>query len=214
MAANVCSRELSRFVRKERIASRIETEFSQDNFLLTRSLASRAHVKQERADVLLMSRFVPVPRIVPRIGIDFAETNFPLMPARESRAVISPSLARGSRSPPRNCGRISMRLRLVLDRRARQLGHAWLHDESVVEREPRVLHARRRRLLVLVTDVVRRAAACVTPNCTSVSMLRIVRQIDLRDVGLEARLVDQEVQMRRPHVVAALRLATDRRPAR
>ena len=37
------------------------------------------------------------------------------------------------------------RLRLVLDRRARQLGRARLHDEGVVERVPRVLHARRRR---------------------------------------------------------------------
>ncbi len=45
----------------------------------------------------------------------------------------------------------------------------------------------------------------MTPNCTSVSRNLSSLHVDLRDQRLEALLGGEEMQMRGPHVVAALR---------
>src|SRR5271170_5717457 len=106
-------------------------------------------------------------------------------------------------SPLEPLDRRALAAQLVGDGRPRQLGDAGLDLEGVFERIPWPLHVRGRGRPVvadIVTDQgLRHAELGVGFE------RRIVVAVDLGDVGLEAGLVDQEMQMGRAHIGAALR---------
>src|SRR5436309_7958914 len=77
--------------------------------------------------------------------------------------------------------------RLAADRRAWKLRLARLHDEVVPQRVPRAFHVTRRRLLVVVQHVVADEMTRDAELHIAVDEL-VVRDIDLRDQGLEAIL--------------------------
>ena len=81
---------------------------------------------------------------------------------------------------------------------------ARFHHEGVVERIPRAVHVGRGRRLVLVPHIVADQMAGDAELHVGVDEL-VVLHIDLRDQRLEAVLAGEEMQMRGPHVVAALR---------
>src|SRR5260370_35934379 len=93
--------------------------------------------------------------------------------------------------------------RLAADGRARPFGDAGLDAEGVVERIPWPRNVRRGRRLFVMTDIVPDQAARHAKLGIGLKV-RVVVGIDLRNVRLESRLVDQEMQMRRAHVGAAL----------
>src|SRR5258708_39285085 len=93
--------------------------------------------------------------------------------------------------------------RLATDGRARPFGDAGLDAEGVVERIPWPRNIRRGRRLFVVGDVVPDQGARHAELGIGLQVW-IVVGIDLRNVGLESGLVDQEMQMGRAHVGAAL----------
>src|SRR5215469_14715931 len=98
--------------------------------------------------------------------------------------------------------RLSIGPRLAGDRRCRQFRLAGLDHEMMFERVPRTFHVARGRGVALVQHIV---ADERTPHTElNVSLeVRVIARIDLRELGLIARLEDQEVNMRRTQVVAA-----------
>ena len=74
---------------------------------------------------------------------------------------------------------------------------ARLHVERVVETVPRRLHAGRRRRTGLMADIAADQRAGHAVNNVGFEVLVVVDE-DLRDQRLEARLIAEDVQVRRP----------------
>src|SRR4051794_34964791 len=96
--------------------------------------------------------------------------------------------------------RTSSHRRLGPDRRHRTPRLAGFEDEALVERIPGGRKALRRRLIM--TTVAANQRAGDAELYVGIQML-VVRRVDLRDHGLEAWLVDHEVEVGRPVMVAA-----------
>src|SRR5580658_9599154 len=94
-------------------------------------------------------------------------------------------------------------LRLAGNRRPRQVRGAVLHDEGVFERIPgRGDVGRGRALGAVVAYVIANQVAGDAELHIGVDV-RVLRIVKLRDQRLEAGLVDQEMQVRGPHIVPA-----------
>src|SRR5215467_16234346 len=85
--------------------------------------------------------------------------------------------------------------RFAGDRRPRQLGAAYLHDERVLERIPRSLGIGCRRFLVVVAHVIADEVARDAELHVGVDEL-VVGDVELRDQRLVAVLAGEEMKMR------------------
>src|SRR5262252_9570979 len=89
------------------------------------------------------------------------------------------------------------------DGRARPFGDAGLDAERVVERVPCSGDIRCGRRLIVMANVMPNECARHAELAIGLKV-RVIVRIDLRNVCLEPRLVDQKMQMRRAHVGTAL----------
>src|SRR5437660_6220687 len=94
--------------------------------------------------------------------------------------------------------------RLAGNRWARQLRFAGLDDEVVFERKPRPFDVGCRGRLIVMAYVLADQRARDAELHIGLEV-RIIARIDLRELRLEARLVDQEMNVRRPQVMPSLR---------
>src|SRR5579862_1114628 len=95
-------------------------------------------------------------------------------------------------------------LRLAGDRRPRQARLAVFHDEGVLERIPRRFDVGRAGARLVVAHIIADEVAGDAELGIGFEVL-VLGIVELRDQRLEARLVNQKVKMRRPHIVPALR---------
>src|ERR1700730_1574643 len=93
--------------------------------------------------------------------------------------------------------------RLARDWRSRQLCLARFDDEVVIERVPRPLDIGRRRRPGLMANIIADERMRDPELHVRLEVL-VVARVDLRKLRLEARLENEEMDVRRPHVVTAL----------
>src|SRR5215831_7313574 len=98
----------------------------------------------------------------------------------------------------------SLSFGLAGDRRLGQAGRAVFHHEGMLERIPRRFDVRRARARLIVTNIVADQMTRDAELHVSLDVL-VVGYVELRDQCLEARLVNQKVQMSGAHIVAPLR---------
>src|SRR5258708_11144254 len=115
----------------------------------------------------------------------------------------NPPYASSPTRPLQSFDRRPRAARLAADGSARPFGDAGLDAEGVVERIPWPRNIRRGRRPFVMADVVPDQGARHAELGIRLKV-RIVVGIDLRNVRLESGLVDQEMQMGRAHVGAAL----------